>query len=178
MGCVIDWAAWGTWAAVVVALGITVSDKVAAYFRRRRESKILAIIVLDELASTVIRLEDLHAEINPPDVPAMTYAMVLAATHSTRQELREMGERLTMPVIESVVERLPNINQELGVGLARTLAAIQYVRIGCKDPARTPEGGTFQNVELFIDLFREAVDDALAITRKTISIGGKLTNDG
>lgn len=178
MACEIDWAAWGTWAAVVVALGIAVSDKVAAYFRRQRESKILAIIILDELASTVIRLEDLHAQINPPDVPAWTYPMVLAATHSIRQELREMGERLTTPVIESVVERLPNIDQELGVGLARTLAAIQSVRIGCKDPARTPEGGTFPDVDLFIDLFRENVDDALAIARKTISIGGKLTNGG
>ena len=170
----VDWAAWGTWAAVMVALGIAVADKVYAYFQRKNETKILAILVLSEITATIIRLEDLQAEVTPPGLPEGFYSHILATDESLRKQFSVAGAGLKLPVLETALERLPNIKLEFASSLAELLAGIQSVRIGCADISHESHGATMKNAEQAVVHFRSFLSSALDAARKAQMMAGRL----
>ena len=176
MMCSVDWAAWGTWAAVLVALGIAVADKIFAFFQRRRETQILAILVVGELALTQVRLEYIEANINIEDAPPNWFDALLAAGPEARDQFAEWGDKLQLPVLESVIERLPNVTSGLGTALAQVLAKVKHIRVGCLDPAKTPRNEQMPGVPEFMDNFREALTETLQVVRGATVLAGRLNN--
>lgn len=173
--CAIDWSALGTWAAVVIALAIAVADKVAAYFRRIRASKILAILCQDELAVTRVRLDAIKTEISPANAElALWYAANLHVNAGLRVDLKNLGDKLKMPEVESAIERLPDLDSEFALSLTSSLANVRSVVFGTNDPMKTPPGENFPDSELFCANLREVLTNAISSVDESLSIGHRL----
>ena len=169
--CEIDWAAWGTWAAVVVALGIAVADKVFTFFQRRRETKILALVVFSELEMLSRRLRELSDFVNPNQGEADSrdwFDASVAASPIERLELRQAGEGIEAPAIQSTVERLPNVQAELGEKLATILGLVRIIRVGCSEPADTPEGKDFDAAQRHMADLRRNISHAQTCVREAL----------
>lgn len=168
--CEIDWAAFGTWAAVVLALGIAVADKVSGYFRRKRESLLLSILVLPALIEAQIRIERISAHVNDPGRTDGEYEAFIANYQELKDDLKQLGEGVDLDAIAALVPRLPSIDRELSIQLSRALVATSDIRKGAAAPYHSDPDQFARSVYEFFKLFREELVDAQKILLTAIAL--------
>lgn len=158
----IDWAAWGTWAAVVVALGIALRDVIRANIQRRVDSRILAARAIPLLATWKRYLLAVDAEINHPDDEIDMYTAQLAVGPSTRAELYRLTSAISVKGVDVLLEAWSRADSSLTGALATAAAHLEVFRLEGMRPAATPDGEHFRRAEEYMVRLRALLAKARA----------------
>lgn len=142
--CRIDWAAWGTWAAVVVALGIALRDIFQQSRRRKAETAILALLIHQELALLRIRTTHLCDRLMPGGNKDAGRAKRSFEEWQSRTEFMEQEAKFETPVLKNSVDRLFALPHVFSVELTKVLTSVQAVK---RDLACFKEDWTSQSVD-------------------------------
>lgn len=117
----IDWvfdatafAAWGTWAAVVVALGIALSSSISRYRQRRIEARLLAAMLFHEVSHTHAILETIHLRVMPEHAVEIAEAFI-ASDADVRKEIASHIARIQLPALARAADRLSVMPTEAAI---------------------------------------------------------------
>lgn len=159
MHCVIDWAALGTWAAVVVALGIALHDT----FRRRRaerfERKAVAEMLRAELDRLGVAAADLQKAarkyVGPMDLPTILKTDVSGFP----REIVPFLARLSAPAWEILISRAPVVGADAAGKLVTAFSSFALLRTLAEATAHK-EKGTEGDAEMIREFTGMAIASA------------------
>lgn len=122
------WAALGTWAAVVVALAISLRDIIQKRSERKAEAQILATLIYSDLRTMSVRIQNVVARIPEDQLEFQQLEATLATNRADRKTLGVLGEGLVSPVLDKSVDRLFALPKEFSQHLAHAIAATSQLR--------------------------------------------------
>lgn len=163
--CEIDWAALGTWVAVVVALGIALEDKVTRRARLRSERTALAAMIAADLVWAKERLLQLQAYIAPDDGNDNAISdRLLHKDPGLSRFVTVMGSRISAPAIHDASGRLQAFDPDTiraVADCATMLRAIQQTTSGFESI-----DDEFEKFEGLMDMLRATVAATIRLLEK------------
>ena len=137
---VIDWAVLGTWAAVILALGIALKDVFQRWRTERFERKAVAEMLRAELDRLGVAASDLQrvAEryVGPVDIDTIL-------RHDVRNLPREIEPfllRLSAPAWDTLVSKAPILGADVAAKLVDAFARFALLRTMCEYTVHRVEG--------------------------------------
>lgn len=127
------------------------------------------------------RLRELSDFVNPNDGDAVSrdwFDASIAASPIERLELRQEGGKIEVPILQSAVERLPNVEAALGEKLATILGLVRVIRVACSEPADTLEGKDFDDAQRHLGNLRTKISDAQVSVREALVKIQSITGSG
>jgi hypothetical protein len=122
-------AAWGTWAAVVVALGVAVASMVARWWQRRVEARLLAVLLFHEVSHAYSILQTVGAHILPDDRTGIAEA-TFEADAAHRQMIAARVERIRLPSVASSVNRLSVLPSKAAIAVGEMQSNLSFLGQG------------------------------------------------
>ena len=159
--CRIDWAALGTWAAVVVALCIAVIDKVFGWFERRTHTRLLAVLIfpaLAELENGLLRIEKYARQDHDP---TDTYEALFTVDQRVRVQLLEDARALNTETPLEYLRTWTAINSKYADLIARAIASVEVMKRMASIPVDRG-GGQYNSAPDFLTRFRKLLIDSKA----------------
>ncbi|GGA69165.1 hypothetical protein GCM10011521_04180 [Arenimonas soli] len=169
IACEIDWAALGTWAAVVIALGLALRDKVEARARRKAEAAILAVLIEPELQLMAVRIEKIKEAVGLDDEAREWLEANLANSRAARRSLGSLGERLETPTLNRSVDRLFALPSDFSNSIAQAITAIECLRddlLTIRDEESDEVAGAHYGE--YVPMVLEHIDNAERFTKSAL----------
>ena len=101
-----SFAAWGTWAAVMVALGAGLWSGIARWRRRLLDGRLTAALLFHDVSNADMVLESVATRVPYSQSTGGIWATLLAADKDGRIQLASDMQRASLPSIERWQERL------------------------------------------------------------------------
>lgn len=131
--CTIDfWTPLGTWAAVVLALGFFVWDKVERRWREAAEGRLLAILLRPELMWLKSRTADIANELGEEAEGGWAVEALAAVGQEVRGDLADSFGSLSLPILSRSIERLHVLRKSAAVSLVNVLERLDAIKISAK----------------------------------------------
>ncbi len=148
--CEIDWAALGTWAAVVLALVLAVRERSSRLSFKRQHDSLLASILTPYFIATEITLARLNSAVSRDRSRA--YAENLLNSHIPRKSLRDIAKVLDTTLVREMFDRIAGAPSDLSVPILRSVACIEGLRTTID---ATLDQGNLDHVILSLEKLRE-----------------------
>lgn len=165
--CAIDWAALGTWAAVVLALGFFVFDKVDRRARERAEAKIIALLLSTELSVLATRTRGLVHEIDDERSGGLIDAILAMDAHN-RVRVADIASDFPTGTLESVIGRIHVLPAAASTALMLLLSSVRELRLAAEKLREMTGGDARDDIDGFMPHFR--VDAAAAAERAAAAV--------
>jgi uncharacterized membrane protein len=126
--CAIDWAALGSWAAVVVALFISVRDILEKRAQRKAEAIIVATLICSDLLMMSVRVRHIVSLLPDDKNELWKLTAILMTNRAERQTLGNLGSGLVMKVVDRSVERLFSLPPDFSRAIALAISSLSELR--------------------------------------------------
>lgn len=156
--CEIDWAALGTWAAVVVALAFAFWDRVDRRLRDRAESRVLTALLETDLLTCVARAKAL-AEETDLESSGGIQDVLMEDDENIRRDIAAAARDFPTATLESIADRLHVLPATVAVALLDMLSAIREVQLASDVLAGMSDRDAERMLETFMQQFREHIED-------------------
>ena len=151
--CAIDWAALGTWAAVVLALSFFVLDRIDRRKRDRAEAKIIALLLGTELSIISTMARALAAEVATENSAGMLDALLALDEHN-RGRIADWAANLPTETLESVVGRVHVLPARAATALMALLSSVRELRLIADTLRNMSNSEAIENIDAFMPHFR------------------------
>lgn len=162
--CEIDWAALGTWAAVVFALWVTVAEARRRHKEEWQEASILAVLVKAEITRLGMATSDLRKRLNEAESPTKIDILIHGADTSLRTSLGEFVDRLQTPVLDRSVDRMRVLPAHILTPIMSSLIEFTNLRLHCEAYSKSTSEETptliANAVQVLQDEARSAIEAA------------------
>lgn len=155
--CAIDWAALGTWAAVVLALGFYLFDRFDRRTRDKAEARIIALLLGTELSIISTKARGLVAEVAVEKSAGMLDALLAMDEHN-RVRIADWAADLPTETIESVVGRVHVLPARAATALMLLLASVRELRLAADTLRNWSNSEAIENIDGFMPNFRIEAD--------------------
>lgn len=171
-----DAAAWGTWAAVFVALAISLRDIIEKFFQRKAEAKILATLIYSDLLTLSVRVREIVGRIPKGEREFQQFEAILATNREDRRILGELEGGLTSPVLDRSIDRLFALPKDFSQSIAHVIASVWELRDTLasirdeesNDEARKHYGKLLPILASHVTVANARIDEALVRCHKLI----------
>lgn len=158
--CEIDWAAAGTWAAVVVALGFGVLDKIYRNRNEAAEAKVIALLLETELSVLTTRTRQLGEELEKGGGAKGLFDHIVATERHLREELASHVDGLSTATLESMIGRLHVLPRAAVLALLELLTSIRELRLAADSLRKMSDEDALEDVPKFLPHMRDQVAEA------------------
>ena len=177
MLCEIDWAALGTWAAVVLALSFQVRDIRDRREREGHEARVIAHLLLPELETLFVRTKSLVSEANPNSA-CDVYDVLLESEPHLRQELAAHIEGFTTQTLDRSVDRLHVLPANVSRALLALLAEIRFIEKAGEQLKAMDNAEAQRVMDQFLPPFRKTCEDCNTATGSALTACRLLVHRG
>lgn len=119
-------AAWGTWAAVVVALGVALASSVSRIKQRRLDARLLATMLFHEVSHSHTILETVQEKVMPGDDGGIVEALICMEP-SLREEIAFHIDRIQLPALQSSVNRLSVLPTRAAIAVGELQSNVAFL---------------------------------------------------
>ena len=119
-------AAWGTWAAVVVALGVALSSTVARWIQRGVDRRLLAVLLFHEVFHANTILESIRKQVMPGGDGGIVEALI-EMDAGLRQEIAFHIDRILLPALEKSVNRLSVLPRNAAIAVGELQSNLSFL---------------------------------------------------
>ena len=152
--CAVDWAALGTWAAVVVALCFALADRWDRRQRERSEATVIAMLLATDLTTIMVRALHIKRELNP-DGDAGILDAVLLMDGDERARMASLAKDFPTTTLEAVVSRLHVLPRGAAQALLELLQEIREMAMAGDALARMDGSTAERDLLPFMPHFRQ-----------------------
>lgn len=119
-------AAFGTWAAVVVALGIALASSISRWRQRRVEARLLAVSLYHEVVNANAILEGLSESVMPRGDGGLIEA-ILEMDATIRKDVAFHIDRILLPGLEKSANRLSVLPRETAIAVGELQSNLSFL---------------------------------------------------
>jgi hypothetical protein len=120
-------AAWGTWAAVVVALGAGFIASIRSWFHRRVEGRLLAALLYHEVAHADAAIKIIADKVMPEDGGLDMAETFLTTFPDLRREVAFYIKAVKLPTIEDAAIRLSLLPTKAAVAVVELHSNVSFL---------------------------------------------------
>lgn len=158
--CEIDWAAAGTWAAVVVALSLGFLDKLYRIRNEAAEAKVIALLLDTELSLLTVRTRNLGEELSRGGGADGLYDHIAATEAYLREDIASHVDGLSTANLESMIGRLHVLPSGAVLALLNLLTSIRELRLSANVLRKMDHDEASENVPNLLPHMRDQVHQA------------------
>lgn len=119
-------AAWGTWAAVVVALVVALASSVSRWMQRSVDGRLLAVLLFHEVVHANSILETIRKKVMPGGDGGLVEALI-AMEPTLREEIAFHIDRILLPALEKSVNRLSVLPRNAAIAVGELQSDLSFL---------------------------------------------------